>query len=66
MITYIYVIITFVIFGYILRVVSKPISEKKNKNEITIEYLHWKKLYYKSLALNNIKNGMTNWNSCHF
>lgn len=62
MITYIYVIIV----SFFIWVLIRTKKEKKNKNEITIEYLHWKKLYYKSLALNNIKEGMTDWKSCHF
>jgi hypothetical protein len=62
MITYIYVIIVSFFIWFLIRTKK----EKKNKNEITIEYLHWKKLYYKSLALNNIKTGMANWKSCNF
>jgi hypothetical protein len=53
-------------FWIYLKGYFKANNGKKTKNEITIEYLHWKKLYYKSLALNNIKKGMANWNSCHF
>lgn len=39
---------------------------ENKKKEITIEYLYWKKLYYKSLTMNNVKNGMKKWKSCNF
>jgi hypothetical protein len=66
MITYIYIIITFAFLIGVKLICVKTKKEKKNNNEITIEYLYWKKLYYKSLTMNNIKTGMKKWKSCNF
>lgn len=47
---------------------SKLKNKKKKKNyddidKITIEYLHWKKLFYKAYTLNSIKKNWCNINN---
>lgn len=46
---------------------SIDVNYKLNDNILTIEYLHWKRLYYKSLTLNNINKHLEKRRkSCYF
>lgn len=55
----------------IVLICKNKIKKKKKKNnhnyddidKITIEYLHWKKLFYKAYTLNSIKKNWCNINN---
>lgn len=55
------------ILKYIILYFEIEVNYKFNDNNLTIEYLHWKRLYYKSLTLNNInKHIKKRRKSCNF
>ena len=52
-----YYIIIFLLLIYLLYYKKiKKVKKKEKKFKLTIEYLYWKKLFYKVYILNNIKN----------
>jgi hypothetical protein len=56
-----YYIIIFLLLIYLLYYKKiKKVKKKEKKFKLTIEYLYWKKLFYKVYILNNINKYLKN------